>query len=195
MTDTEKLCAELRKLLAARSGPGKWEVYSGRWQESPGWHLANFGRDHNDNDWHIVLRVPASVGESYPDIDAQMVVMLVNNAEALLDELDRLRADYAHIAQRYNDQCREQSDHCKDCCCARSWAALGVNEYTGKSIPEHIELIKAENERLRGALTAISTGDQEYKFQWIADAALKEQPTDQSLTAPAAGQAVAERLR
>lgn len=28
--------------------------------------------------------------------------------------------------------------HCKDCCCARAWKALGISEYTGKSIPEEI---------------------------------------------------------
>ncbi len=33
-------------------------------------------------------------------------------------------------------------NHCKDCCCARSWKALGVSEYTGKSIVEHIEELK-----------------------------------------------------
>lgn len=32
--------------------------------------------------------------------------------------------------------------HCHDCCCARSWKALGVTEYTGKSIPEHIEELR-----------------------------------------------------
>lgn len=26
-----------------------------------------------------------------------------------------------------------QTSHCKDCCCARAWEALGVKEYTGKS--------------------------------------------------------------
>jgi hypothetical protein len=30
------------------------------------------------------------------------------------------------------------TNHCKDCCCARSWEALGAKEYTGKGIPEHI---------------------------------------------------------
>ena len=35
-------------------------------------------------------------------------------------------------------------NHCVDCCCAQSWKALGITEYTGKSIPEHIkELRKA----------------------------------------------------
>ena len=39
-------------------------------------------------------------------------------------------------------------EHCKDCCCARSWTALDVHAYTGKSIPEHIEALRATNERL-----------------------------------------------
>ena len=33
-------------------------------------------------------------------------------------------------------------EHCKDCCCAQSWAALGITKYTGKSIPEHILELK-----------------------------------------------------
>lgn len=36
--------------------------------------------------------------------------------------------------------------HCKDCCCARAWEALGIQMYTGRSIPEEIE-------RLRDRLT------------------------------------------
>ena len=43
------------------------------------------------------------------------------------------------ITALYNeDLLMLQTEHCKDCCCARSWKALGVNGYTGKSIPEHI---------------------------------------------------------
>jgi hypothetical protein len=34
-------------------------------------------------------------------------------------------------------------EHCRDCCCARSWKALGITEYTGKSIPEHIEQMRS----------------------------------------------------
>lgn len=37
-----------------------------------------------------------------------------------------------------------QPNHCLDCCCARSWAALGITKMTGKSIPEHIEEIKKD---------------------------------------------------
>ena len=33
-------------------------------------------------------------------------------------------------------------NHCVDCCCARSWTALGVSEYDGKSIPEHITILR-----------------------------------------------------
>jgi Protein of unknown function (DUF2384) len=35
-------------------------------------------------------------------------------------------------------------NHCVDCCCARSWKALGISEYTGKSIPEHIRELRDE---------------------------------------------------
>lgn len=49
--------------------------------------------------------------------------------------------------------------HCKDCCCAQSWKALGITAYTGKSIPEHITKLlaalaskDAEIVRLRGNL-------------------------------------------
>ncbi|MCK5612076.1 hypothetical protein KAR91_59950 [Candidatus Pacearchaeota archaeon] len=34
--------------------------------------------------------------------------------------------------------------HCRDCCCARSWKALGITEKTGKSIPEHIEELRQQ---------------------------------------------------
>ena len=33
-------------------------------------------------------------------------------------------------------------DHCKDCCCAQCWEALGISQYTGKSIPEHIVALR-----------------------------------------------------
>jgi hypothetical protein len=48
------------------------------------------------------------------------------------------------------------ANHCRDCCCAQSWQALGVSEYDGKPISEHITALrdelaalKAENERMR----------------------------------------------
>lgn len=34
------------------------------------------------------------------------------------------------------------NEHCNDCCCARSWKALGITEYTGLSIPEHIQQLR-----------------------------------------------------
>lgn len=40
------------------------------------------------------------------------------------------------------DDVIEKVEHCKDCCCARSWKALGISDYTGKSIPEHIAELK-----------------------------------------------------
>ena len=67
-------------------------------------------------------------------------------------ELDEARADYHRLATRLNDEAKAEKEHCKDCCCARSWRALGISEYTGKSIPDHISELRAENERLREAL-------------------------------------------
>lgn len=32
--------------------------------------------------------------------------------------------------------------HCDDCCCAAAWKALGITEYTGRSIPEEIERLR-----------------------------------------------------
>jgi len=45
-------------------------------------------------------------------------------------------------------------NHCVDCCCARSWKALGIVSYTGKSIPEHISELRAENDRLNMEMVA-----------------------------------------
>lgn len=53
--------------------------------------------------------------------------------------------------------------HCKDCCCARSWKALGITKYTGKSIPEHILELQAENKRLKEALQAIIVHEEDRK--------------------------------
>lgn len=36
----------------------------------------------------------------------------------------------------------EVENHCKDCCCAKSWEALGITKYTGKSIVEYILELK-----------------------------------------------------
>lgn len=64
----------------------------------------------------------------------------------------KLAAKDAEIAALKNDLAIKESEHCKDCCCARSWMALGISEYTGKSIPEHIKLLREENAALKQAL-------------------------------------------
>ena len=43
-------------------------------------------------------------------------------------------------------------NHCVDCCCARSWSALGVTEYDGKSIPEHITRLRDSEALARGKI-------------------------------------------
>ena len=50
----------------------------------------------------------------------------------------------------------EYLEHCKDCCCARSWKALGVTTYTGMSIVEHIEQLATQNDALRTQARALA---------------------------------------
>ena len=57
-------------------------------------------------------------------------------------------------------------NHCKDCCCARSWEALGITAYTGRSIPEHIEALREENERLR-ALSEPVGEPVAWRWRWL----------------------------
>lgn len=111
--------------------------------------------------------------------------------QQVLAERDRLRAElatltaaYNSIADRYNDQCQRDKEHCKDCCCARSWAALGITEYTGKSIPEHIKSLHAELAELKADIARWRDG---------RDAAVRALET--SVTSLAAAQSALAVLR
>lgn len=53
----------------------------------------------------------------------------------------------------------DQENHCIDCCCARSWKALGIYTYTGKSIPEHIAQLKERDGHLKYMLERIVNSD------------------------------------
>lgn len=67
-----------------------------------------------------------------------------------LDLADVLESEYADAAWILSRFVRRE-EHCKDCCCARSWAALG--EVSGAdSIAGHIESMRAERDRLRAEL-------------------------------------------
>lgn len=69
----------------------------------------------------------------------------------------------------------DSAEHCKDCCCARAWEALGINTYTGKSIPEHIAALLAQREGLLEALKEAKAlcvalrkgGPGDYSKRWI----------------------------
>ena len=63
-----------------------------------------------------------------------------------IDELERENTDQAAEIKRLEDH------HCEDCCCARSWEALGITEYTGRSIPEEITRTREQIKRLEDAL-------------------------------------------
>lgn len=71
--------------------------------------------------------------------------------DALGRERDALRAQLAEkdarikeLEQKYNAVVVSENEHCKDCCCAKSWKALGITQYTGKSIPEHIDALRTQ---------------------------------------------------
>lgn len=52
-----------------------------------------------------------------------------------------------------------EKNHCDDCCCAQSWKALSITEYTGKSIPEHIAELIHKLQVAKEALERISKLD------------------------------------
>jgi hypothetical protein len=54
-------------------------------------------------------------------------------------EFDRLKRDNDTLVTGNLKLRRKlEEQHCRDCCCAQSWRALGVTEYDGRSIVEHI---------------------------------------------------------
>ena len=76
------------------------------------------------------------------------VVEYVNDGDWPNGTVDQIDADLATIRAALSST-RDGDEHCKDCCCARSWKALGIAEYTGKSIPEHIADKNAQIDRMR----------------------------------------------
>jgi|SRR5580698_202812 hypothetical protein len=81
------------------------------------------------------------------------------------EEIMRLRDEIERLKAR----------HCKDCCCARSWQALGVTDYTGMSIPEHIERLRAALEAVPCSCDARENPEWEHEKTcavYIADTAL-----------------------
>jgi hypothetical protein len=66
------------------------------------------------------------------------------------------------------------SEHCVDCCCARAWKALGIDKYTGLSIPEHIEQLRVVVDLFLKQWDACGpNSDFGRYFQNVRDAALK----------------------
>ncbi len=46
-------------------------------------------------------------------------------------------------------------NHCKDCCCARSWKALGSPKYDARDISEHIASLRAKVGRVELAIQSV----------------------------------------
>lgn len=72
------------------------------------------------------------------------------------DKIDQLtRIETAKLHDAYAEIARLRQGHCKDCCCARSWEALGGQTIPGGSIPQHIEELVEEIAALREAVRNI----------------------------------------
>lgn len=78
---------------------------------------------------------------------------------------DRFAEALAEIEQLQVRMLGLEGNHCIDCCCARSWKALGIETYTGKSIPEEIEKLQQRVIENRDAATDL---------QYQLDDAMKE---------------------
>ena len=82
-----------------------------------------------------------------PTPEAIEALALELEASGNFDRFTTFIADARWILSRFV----RREEHCKDCCCARSWAALG--EVSGAdSIAGHIENMRAELDRLRAEL-------------------------------------------
>lgn len=135
MTLTDELIAELRALLAKMTAPS-WEVFVRE-------HPCRFGRNHREN-WivtawsHGQLKGPVPVAASkvgvgaeggepvqmvhINDDDAAGIVALVNAAEPMLDEIERLREallDCVTIIDTLDDYQKspERGDYGTECAC------------------------------------------------------------------------------
>jgi urease accessory protein UreF len=77
-----------------------------------------------------------------------------------------------------------EASHCKDCCCARSWAALGITDYTGKSIPEQIADLRAK----------LAEAKKAYRMLWEEKVDIQSQVEARILEAQAERDAIAVEI-
>lgn len=64
--------------------------------------------------------------------------------EEHLQELEAVTRERDEAREQLQSTLNDNSRHCRDCCCARAWKALGITEYTGRSIPEEIEHLRTQ---------------------------------------------------
>ena len=87
-----------------------------------------------------------------------------------------------------------EDNHCKDCCCALSWAALGITEYTGRSIPEEISRIQEQMFKNRDIATDLQyiCDDQDKEIKRLEDALVEERAWRNFFAANARTEALAD---
>jgi hypothetical protein len=77
----------------------------------------------------------------------ELVERAVSEEKRSSDACQQAQADLWSQAVREKDAriAELERGHCKDCCCARSWEALGITTYTGMDIPDHIRALAEES--------------------------------------------------
>ena len=93
---------------------------------------------------------------------------------------DHIIVKYRTALIKLEEQAEEikqlKDHHCEDCCCARSWEALGITEYTGRSIPEEISRIREQMFKNRDIATDLQyiCDDQDKEIKRLEDALVEE---------------------
>jgi hypothetical protein len=132
-------------------------------------------RDPNGRPYHegatLQERLSAFVSETDREIE--------NLEQELAAEVKRrmmMHDSYIREKDRSEQKLAEaRTAHCQDCCCARSWKALGVTEHTGKSIPEHITDLRADLAAYKQKLAEARWEVGDKKRLWIREQNLRLQ--------------------
>ena len=111
---------------------------------------------------------------------------------------DHIIVKYRTALIKLEEQAEEikqlKDHHCEDCCCARSWEALGITEYTGRSIPEEISRIREQMFKNRDIATDLQyiCDDQYKEIKRLEDALVEERAWRNFFAANARTEALAD---
>ena len=105
-------------------------------------------RSKHSADWDSVMR-------ECEKIDASLASLRVQRDEWKHEYEALVITSVREVDEAESERLLERkAQSCEDCCCAKSWEALGITEYTGRSIPEEIARLRKERDDAVKMLTA-----------------------------------------